>query len=181
MYREIKNGEYTEYDGNEYRIGCFTSSTVNLISNDPASIYKGFIDITHPNNPNKVFRKIVPLKNIGKVYKVHTIAIYHGLPVGIESYHDDKILLATSDPIFLKEYGFEEVDRMVYMKEVNRDEVELVDKREPAPNFFNIRKYIMGINEYGITKNYGRTMELYFIQSQLELLPNCHLWRSRNV
>ena len=137
MTTEIKNGEYTKYNDDEYRIGCINSSTVNLISNSPESIHKGFIDITQPNNPNKVFRKTVPISEIKSVFKVYTIAIYHGLPVGIESYHDNKILLATSDPVFLKEHGFKEVDRMVYMKEVNRDEVELVDKRELIPNFFD--------------------------------------------
>ena len=137
MDKEIKRGHYTLYDGKEYRISKKQDGSYGLISHDQEDLEKGFEDITNEYDKIAFFKKRVSPAEVGEVFKVYTIAIYHGLPVGIESYHDNKILLATSDPVFLKEHGFKEVDRMVYMKEVNRDEVELVDKRELIPNFFD--------------------------------------------
>lgn len=147
---KIKNGYYTLYENTEYEIDRYKSPNgvvFELITSDINSEKLGFNKRTsktiltingkvhtfkYDDSANFIYTKKIDLSEIGDVYRIYTYAIYHGHNISIESSTEDTVLLATSDKKFYTEYGFEEVDRNVYMKDVPFDEVELVDKREPA-------------------------------------------------
>lgn len=127
----MKSGYYTEYEGKEYRLAQ-EKGMFFLISEDDSDVQKGFVKLANPYDSRKLYEKKISIEEINKVEYIYTVAIYQGMRVGIESSTKDTVLLATSDKIFYEKYGFEEVDRNVYMKDVPFDEVELVEGREPA-------------------------------------------------
>lgn len=135
MKNRVKKGNYTYHNEKEYKIARNSiNDTFELVSYDKEDLQHGFTDIS------KRFKGVVPfilaktidLSEISEVYSVYTYAIYQGYEVSIESFTDSTVLLATNDKMFYEKYGFKEVDRNLYMKDVPFDEVELVDRREPA-------------------------------------------------
>lgn len=133
---KIKSGYFAKYEDKEYRLAR-ENGELFLIGEDDSDIEKGFVQLDNPYDSRNLYEKKISLSDISEIFSIYTIAIYHGMSVGIESCTEDKVLLATSDKIFYEKYGFEEVERNVYMKEVPFSEVELVDKRSVVTNFFH--------------------------------------------
>lgn len=143
---KIKKGLYTTYKGKEYSISK-NDGEYYLFSKDLQDTENGFVlynrpqyffsngvryKIDYPDDLEDIFCKKLNLSEVDGVYSIYTHAIYHGYDISIESSTQDTVLLATNDKTFYEKYGFEEVERFVYMKDVPFDEVELVEKRKPT-------------------------------------------------
>ncbi|MGG3478286.1 hypothetical protein ABES21_12300 [Peribacillus frigoritolerans] len=124
----IRKGEYTIYNGREYRfIESDTVGAIELISNDKKDMNNGF---THYKI--NIYTKIVGVNEVGKLYSINPYAVYKGeMFPATEERKTGKVLLDTTNTELAKRMGFERTDKYMYSKSVKWDEVEIIEERKP--------------------------------------------------
>ncbi|MCP1095113.1 hypothetical protein M0L17_15060 [Bacillaceae bacterium OS4b] len=124
----IRKGEYTIYNGREYRfIESDTVEAIELISNDKKDMETGFTYYK-----KNIYTKIVGVNEVGKLYSINPYAVYKGemFPAS-EERKNGKLLLDTTNTELAKRMGFERTDKYMYSKSVEWDEVEIIEERKP--------------------------------------------------
>ena len=124
----IRKGEYTIYNGREYRfIESDTVEAIELISNDKKDMETGFTYYK-----KNIYTKIVGVNEVGKLYSINPYAVYKGemFPAS-EERKNGKLLLDTTNTELAKKMGFERTDKYMYSKSVEWDEVEIIEERKP--------------------------------------------------
>ncbi|MDM5214537.1 hypothetical protein QUF94_24430 [Peribacillus sp. NJ4] len=122
----IRKGEYTIYNGKEYRfIESDAVEAIELISND-----KMDNDFTYYKN--NIYTKIVGVNEVKELYSINPYAVYKGemFPAS-EERKTGKVLLDTTNTEIAKKMGFERTDKYMYSKYVEWDEVEIIEERKP--------------------------------------------------
>ncbi|MDM5282390.1 hypothetical protein [Peribacillus frigoritolerans] len=123
----IRKGEYTIYNGKEYRfIESKSKGLIELISNNKEDMNYGFI-----HNKDNIYKKVISLNEVEKLFLIHSFAKYKGELFGASNGENGKILLATPHLKLAEKYGFERTDKYLYFKNVNLDEVEIIEERKP--------------------------------------------------
>ncbi|MEC0274941.1 hypothetical protein [Peribacillus frigoritolerans] len=124
----IRKGEYTIYNGKEYRfIESDSVEAIELISNDKKDMENGFTYYK-----KNIYTKIVGVSEVKEFYSIHPYAVYKGevFPAS-EERNTGKVLLATTNTELAKRMGFERADKYMYSKSVEWDEVEIIEERKP--------------------------------------------------
>ncbi|MEK4009638.1 hypothetical protein [Peribacillus sp. FSL M8-0224] len=124
----IRKGEYTIYDGREYRfIESDTVEAIELISNDKKDMENGFTYYK-----KNIYTKIVGVNEVKELYSINPYAVYKGevFPASDER-KTGKVLLDTTNTELAKRMGFERTDKYMYSKSVKWDEVEIIEERKP--------------------------------------------------
>ncbi|WP_330502076.1 hypothetical protein V2I71_02780 [Peribacillus frigoritolerans] len=124
----IRKGEYTIYNGREYRfIESDTVEAIELISNDKKDMENGFTYYK-----KNIYAKIVGVNEVKELYSINPYAVYKGevFPASQER-KTGKVLLDTTNTELAKRLGFERTDKYMYSKSVKWDEVEIIEERKP--------------------------------------------------
>ena len=122
----VRKGDYTYYDGKEYRVVTDRNGKTFLISDDRTAIKKGFQKYS-----DGVFQKEIDLNEIGEVYYIHPYAIYNGEEFDAKvNKNNNTVNLTTSNATLAKKKGFDRVDKYYYEKNVSIDKVNLFEKKK---------------------------------------------------
>lgn len=122
----VRKGDYTYYDGKEYRVVTDRNGKTFLISDDRTAIKKGFQKYS-----DVVFQKEIDLNEIGEVYYIHPYAIYNGEEFDAKvNKNNNTVNLTTSNATLAKKKGFDRVDKYYYEKNVSIDKVNLFEKKK---------------------------------------------------
>ena len=123
----IRKGEYTIYNGKEYRfIESKSKGFIELISNNKEDMNYGFI-----HYKDNIYTKVISLNEVEKLCLIHSFAKYKGELFGASNGGNGKILLSTPHLKLAERYGFKRTDKYLYSKNVNLDEVEIIEERKP--------------------------------------------------
>ncbi|SIR90499.1 hypothetical protein SAMN05878482_1074 [Peribacillus simplex] len=123
----IRKGEYTFYNGKEYRfIESESKGFIEVISNNKEDMNYGFI-----HYKDNIYTKVISLNEVEKVFLIHSFAKYKGELFGASNDGNGKILLSTPHLKLAEKYRFERTDKYLYSKNVNLDEVEIIEERKP--------------------------------------------------
>ncbi|WP_405101042.1 hypothetical protein [Oceanobacillus sp. FSL H7-0719] len=122
----VRKGDYTYYDGKEYRLVTDRNGKTFLISNDSTDIKKGFQKYS-----DGVFQKEIDLNEIGDIYYIHPYAIYNGEEFDAKvNKGKNTVKLGTSNSTLATKMGFDRVDKYYYEKNVSVDKVNLFEKKK---------------------------------------------------
>lgn len=116
---ELKFGEIVEYQGVVYRAGARDNHEINVVSNDPADVQKGF----HEHAPG-VFVKRVLRSEVDASYFVINLGTYQGPEFQITDEREGKFRLFGSSA--KPEWGFTLLERGAWEKWVPAQEVERI-------------------------------------------------------
>lgn len=123
----MKENIYALYKGTEYEAGIINDQEVVLRSNNPADLNKGFI----------LYKGIKYIKNLNRseltdLYKKYYIAQYKNYEfIILEDVVDNVLICATNmDYQICEGLGMDIVDRGVYQKWVNKNEVQIKISRK---------------------------------------------------
>ncbi|WP_019912130.1 hypothetical protein [Paenibacillus sp. HW567] len=124
----MKENIYALYNGTEYEAGIANDQEVVLRSDDPAVLNQGFILYKGIKYIKKVRRT-----ELTDLYKKYYQAKYKNYPFVVTGDSDDKVLIIATniDYKICEQLGMEMVDRGVYQKWVQKNEVELSITRKP--------------------------------------------------
>jgi len=124
----LRKGEYTIYNGKEYRfIESDSVEAIELISNDKNEMDNGFTYYK-----KNIYTKIVGVNEVKDLYSINPYDVYKGevFPASQER-KTGKLLLDTTNTELAKRMGFERTDKYMYSKFVDWDEVEIIEERKP--------------------------------------------------
>ena len=144
MREVIKGGEYTQFDGKEYRIVKKQDGSYGLISYDEDDIAKGFEDITTQYSNRPIFKKKITPSEVSDVYHYSTHWLYKGYRVTVKSNDDwfndnlTEIEIITDSLELARSEGFPMFMDRDYIGTVPKSALELVETKTPAPNYFKI-------------------------------------------
>ncbi|MGJ3193107.1 hypothetical protein [Peribacillus frigoritolerans] len=120
----IRKGEHTIYNGKEYRFIEYESEGfIVLKSNNKEDMNYGFI-----HYKDNIYTKVISLNEVEKLFLIHSFAKYKGELFGMARV--ENILLATPHLKLVERYGFKRTDKYLYSKNVNLDEVEIIEERK---------------------------------------------------
>lgn len=122
----IRNGNYTKYNGKEYRVITDKTGRTYLLSTNKAELKNGFHEYA-----SGVFQKKVDQKELDDVYYIHPYAIYKGKEFdAIVNKKANTVNLGTSNATIAGDMGFTRTDKYYYEKNVSINEVSLIEKKE---------------------------------------------------
>ncbi|MFS0864284.1 hypothetical protein [Fredinandcohnia sp. 179-A 10B2 NHS] len=114
-----RKGNYTNYNGKEYKIVRTKESEIFLLSNDNQDVEKGF-----EKYAEGVYQKKVNESELTDVFYVHPVGKYKGHEFDvIVNQSGDKVNLGTNNAKLAEELGFNRTDKFYYEKVVSADEV----------------------------------------------------------
>lgn len=116
----MRNGIYAIYMGKEYEAGYKDPETLILRSSNSSDLDNGF-----SLHKGIIYTKSVHRRDLKQVYKISTIATYKGYKFEVLKEDGDKILLSvmSGDYRIYENLGMDMVDRGIYQKWVNKNEV----------------------------------------------------------
>ncbi|MEC5425165.1 hypothetical protein QGM71_16890 [Virgibacillus sp. C22-A2] len=122
----VRKGEYTNYNGEEYRLVKGSRGKSFLISNASKDLKKGF-----ERYADGVYQKEIDSNEVGDVYYIHPYAIYRDKEYdAIVNEKKKTVNLGTSDSTIANSMGFDRTDKYYYEKIVPLDEVILCERKK---------------------------------------------------
>jgi hypothetical protein len=126
----MRNQTYTIFNGIEIQLTRNPDGDYKLI-------YRGEIppdgSFYAAKNANNVFCKIVEKKLITNAFTVITYALYKGYKFQVDNERGDLLEIVTSNDELLKKFNLQFVDRLYYLKWVNKSEIEKIwEERGPS-------------------------------------------------
>lgn len=124
----IRKGTYAMYKGSEYKFIERNKGQVELVSKDKKSIANGF-----KFYDDDIYTKVVSLKDIDDLYRIHPKAKYKGEIFGASPKPNNRVLLACVDAELAAKLGFDRTDKYMYSKYVDLNEVDIIEEKKPYP------------------------------------------------
>ncbi|WP_137791480.1 hypothetical protein [Bacillus sp. E(2018)] len=119
----FRKGTYASYKGKEYK---FTEAEeqekIELISYDPNETEKGFV-LYSPG----VFIKQVEVNDVDEMYYIDSLINYQGERFKGMTLGNGQLILSTPDAKIAEKFGFERSDKYLYTKNVEWDEVDIIE------------------------------------------------------
>lgn len=127
----MKDGQFAVYRGVEYSAGYEGNGLVLLRSTDPKTLKNGFRKYIKQNG-DVIYVKRVKESKLTEYYTIRTKAIYMGYELEVVDEKDDTVSIVAmgGDYRVWLGLGMVCIDRGVYQKWVNRDEVEIKTVKE---------------------------------------------------
>ncbi|YCI77544.1 hypothetical protein M1D47_02545 [Bacillus sp. R1-10] len=79
---------------------------------------------------DNIYTKVISLNEVEKLFLINSFAKYKGELFGASNDENGKILLSTPYLKLAKKYGFERTNKYLYSKNINLDEVEIIEERK---------------------------------------------------
>lgn len=113
----MRKGTYAGYKGKEFRFIEGEKNTIKLISNEINDSRFGF---TASNKNNDVYSKVVDIEETDYLVYITPFATYKGYEFPASNSSEGKILLDTNNIEIAKKLGFEQTDKYLYSKIVQK-------------------------------------------------------------
>lgn len=116
----MKNGDFVIYKDKEFEFYMKMDKTIKVVSRDSADLSLGFT-IVRPGT----YVKVLNVNEVKEIYSIRTYGIYKGHSVAIRAEDNNKYHIESggSENIFVV-LGFQIVERGVYRKWINKNELE---------------------------------------------------------
>ncbi|MED3758802.1 hypothetical protein P4555_07010 [Peribacillus frigoritolerans] len=79
---------------------------------------------------DNIYTKVISLNEVEKLFLIHSFAKYKGELFGSSNGKNGKIPLSTPHLKLAEKYGFYRTDKYLYSKNVNLDDVEIIEERK---------------------------------------------------
>ena len=123
----FRKGTYAKYKGKEYK---FTEADdqdkIELISYDSNDTAEGFVLYSAG-----IFTKEVVLNEVEEIFYIDPLIKYKGEWFKGTKLGNGQLVLSTPDTAIAEKFDFERTDKYLYKKNVEWNEVDIIEKKEP--------------------------------------------------
>ena len=122
----IRNGDYGEIDGIEYKIFENEDNTIDIVTKDPGAIKQGFKKY---KGEDVYYKTINPVK-LEKFHRIYTRGKIGHEIVNISREKENEVLIGTSDAKVARNLGIGRTEKYYYEKWVNKNDVQFYEERK---------------------------------------------------
>ncbi|RIW30397.1 hypothetical protein D3H55_16820 [Bacillus salacetis] len=130
----MEKGTFAKYKNKTYRVTSIEGDVLRLVSKDQEDLKYGFKEKVYPSyykdsaDLPKLFVYEIKKEEADEIYEVDYKAKFNGNVFNLSfNKTATQLRLGTSNAELAKENGFDRMDKYYYDKEVNQDEIEVLE------------------------------------------------------